>query len=153
MTTPLQWSIDWAKPSFKERFLMGCPFVATEDRVFADILRQLSERRESDLAAWDKYPDEVRLMVRDLSERLKAEGIWPSALFLPDDPADIPLGNRFGETDKWDFLPAVYTIVEKNLGIKMDMAFWDDLPSMMYVQAVERMITQRAEQTGGTLRR
>lgn len=94
---------------------MGCPFVATEDRVFADIVRQLSERTDSNLAAWRKYPDEVRLMASDLSERLKAEDIWPSSFFLPDDPADIPLGNRFGETDKWDFLPAAYTIVEKTL--------------------------------------
>ena len=118
---------------------MGCPFVATEDRVFADIVRQLNERTESDLAAWNKYPDGVRLMAGDLSEQLKSEGIWPSALFLPDDPADIPLGNRFGETDKWDFLPAVVSIVEKNLGIRMDMAWWNALPRMTYAQAVEQI--------------
>ncbi|MBA4387280.1 MAG: hypothetical protein C0404_04820 [Verrucomicrobia bacterium] len=148
MTKPLKWSIDWAKPSFKERLLMGCPLVATEDRVYADIVRQLSERTESDLLAWNKYQEEVRLMAGALSEKLKAERIWPSALFLPDDPADIPLGNRFEETDKWDFLPAVYSIVEKDLGIKMDAGFWDGLSCMTYVQAVEQMIRRKAEQAG-----
>jgi hypothetical protein len=147
MRNPLKWCIDWSKPTFKDRFLMGSPFRATEDRVRQDIHRQLSERDETDLGLWNRYPPEVQLLAEHLTSRLKADGIWPSALFLPDDPADIPLGFKLGETDKWDFMPASVTIVEKDMGIVMDLAFWDGLSEMTFAQAIEMMIKKKAEPT------
>lgn len=125
---------------------MGCPFAATEHRVRADILRQLSGRSAADLSAWDSYPPEVRWLAAELSSARMSHDIWPSAVFLPDDPADIPMGDHFGETDRWDFLPATFSIVEKEMGINMDAGFWDGLAGMTYAQAVGMMARKRAEQ-------
>ena len=153
MTKPLKWSIDWEHLTFKQRFLMGAPFVATEDKVHRDILQQLNGRTEADIAAWDTYSAEVSQLAKDVAARLKVERIWPSSIFLPDDPADIPLGGHFGQTDRYDLAPAAFAIVEEEAGIKLNLAFWEGLSHMTYVQAVEQMIRQKAEQAGGTLRR
>ena len=145
MTKPLKWSIDWEHLTLKQRFLMGAPFVATEDSVERDIFRQLNGRTEADLSAWDSYPSEIRLLATRVANALKREAVWPSALFLPEDPADIPLGGHFDQTDKWDMLPVAASIVEKESGIKMDSAFWNSLPQMTYAQAIEVIARNQAE--------
>ena len=131
--------------TFKERFLLGAPFVATEDKAYKDIISQLNERNESYLAAWDKYPPDIGRLAIDLSKRLQIERVWPSAIFLPDDPADIPLGGHFDFTDKLDFYPIAYSIVEKDMKIKMDTDFWNSLPKMTFGQAIEKLYRKKVE--------
>jgi hypothetical protein len=145
-TKPLRWCVDWKNPSFKDRFLMGCPFVGTEDRAYKDIACQLKERTEADLAAWDAYPQAVRQLALGVATALKEERIWPSRVFLPTDPADIPFDLQ--ATDRWDLLPAAFAIVEKDFGIKMDPEFWGKLPGMSYAQAIEELVARRAEPDG-----
>jgi hypothetical protein len=45
------------------------------------------------------------------------------------------------------FLSASVTIVEKDMGIVMDLAFWDGLSEMTFAQAIEMMIMKKAEPT------
>jgi hypothetical protein len=145
-TKPLRWCLDWNNPSPKDRFLMGCPFVGTEDRAYKDIVCQLKERTEADLAVWDAYPPEVRQLALGVASALKDQRIWPSRVFLPTDPADIPFHLR--ETDRWDLLPAAFGILEKDFGIKMESEFWDNLPGMTYGQAIEELVAKKAEPSG-----
>lgn len=137
---PLTWCLDWNNLKPKEKFLMGCPFVATEDKVYKDIVNQLKQRALDDLKAWDAYPKEVADLAKKISAVLQDEGVWPSAIFLPDDPADIPLGHYFDFTDKWDFMPISFKIIEKDLGIEMDMDFWESLSEITYAKAIETII-------------
>jgi hypothetical protein len=145
MTEPLKWCVDWGKLSTKEKFLMGAPFVATEDRAYKDIVQQLAERTEADIEQWNSFPQDVSSLAKDISMALKADGIWPSSIFLPDDPADVPLGHYFDFTDKWDLLPASLALVEKEFGIEMDNGFWDRLSEMTYAQAVTEISRRKAE--------
>jgi hypothetical protein len=145
MSKPLKWSVDWKNLSFKDKFLMGAPFVATEDKAYKDIVRQLTSRTEKDLEAWSSFPAEVSALARELSGILKTEGIWPSDLFLPDDPADVPFAPYFDFTDKWDFLPAYIDIVEKKLGIPMDNDFWDRIAGMTYAEAITEISQKKTK--------
>ena len=142
---PLKWNIDWENMTFKERFLLGAPFIATEDKAYKDIAAQLKERDDSYLSEWDKYSPDIKKLAIDLLNRIKNENIWPSAIFLPDDPADIPLGVHFDFTDKLDFYPIAYSIVEKDLKIKMDTDFWNGLHKMTFGQAIEKLYKKKAE--------
>ena len=132
--------------AFKDRLLMGSPVGATEERASKDIVRQLKERTEADLAAWDAYTPEVRKLALDLASALNDQGLWPSRVFLPDDPADIPLGWHLGQTDRWDLVPGAFAIVEKDFGIKLDLEWWTKaLSELTYAQAIERMLAKNAE--------
>ncbi len=138
MARPLQWCVDWNHLTFRQRFLIDGPFWSTRDRAYRDILRQLRKRSEADLAAWDAYPADVAKLAKELAGMIQAEGIWPFACFLPDDPADIVLAVHMDFTDKWDVLPAYYSIIKKESGAEMDVAFWERLQqgSMTYAEAV-----------------
>lgn len=137
MAKPLKWCLDWNNLSFKERFLMRTPFVGTEDKAYKDIVRQLEQRTKDDLSAWDKYPDEISQLANKISKLFEADGIWPNAIFLPDDPADIPFALRFDFTDKFDLIPASIYIIEKDLGIEMEIDFWENLEKLSFAQSIE----------------
>jgi hypothetical protein len=76
----------------------------------------------------------------------------------PDEPS-IPLKDREGTistpfrkifaiiSQSPVFLSASVTIVEKDMGIVMDLAFWDGLSEMTFAQAIEMMIMKKAEPT------
>ena len=127
--------------------MMGAlfPFTSTEDRAYDDIVRQLKERTETDLAVWDAYPPDVRQLALGVASAFKDKGIWPSRVFLPTDPADILFYLR--ETGSWDMLPAAFEILEKDFGVEMDCGFWDKLAEFTYVQAIEIILAKKAEQS------
>jgi hypothetical protein len=139
MAQPLRWCVDWHNPNFKVRFLMWLPLFGPDEKAYRDIVRQLSERTEKDLAEWDRFPPQVREMAQLLSASFKAEGIWPSALFLPDDPADIPFGYHLDLTDTWDMFPASICIAEAAVGVKMPAGFWECLENLTYAEVVEKI--------------
>jgi hypothetical protein len=146
MTEPLKWCVDWSNLSFKERFLMGAPFVATEDKVRKGIIRQLNERSEEDLSVWREHPKDVCELAWKISKELKRETIWPSDLFLPDDPLDIVFAIRFDLAKEWNMTLVVQTIVEKTIGGKMYPAFWLNLESLSFLEAVT-LIREMQNQT------
>lgn len=90
MTNPLKWNLDWKHLTRRESFLMGAPFGATEDRAYRDIVRQLNERKTSDMKAWSGLPEEIREISCCIVNALKTDRVCPSAFFVPNDPADIP---------------------------------------------------------------
>lgn len=150
MARPLKWCVDWNHLTFWQRFLINAPFWATEDRAYRDILRQLKERSEADLAAWDAQPADVAKLAKELAGMIQAEGIWPSACFLPDDPADIVLAVHMDFTDKWDVLPACCSLIEKDLGVEMDRAFWERLEqgTTTYGEAVTEICRAKTDGLG-----
>lgn len=145
MSEALKWSIDWRNLKPKEKFLMGAPFIATEDKVYKDIVRQLKERNHNDLEAWNSFPSNITNLANNISNSLMSEGIWPSTLFLPNDPADIPLGGYFDFTDKWDIFPAIFDVIKKDHGIQIDCDLWEKLPEITYVQAVQEIDRRKIE--------
>jgi len=149
MTKPLKWNLDWKHLTRQEKFLMGAPFVATEDRAYKDIVRQLSARKATDLEAWSELPDEVRELASRISNALKTDGIWPSEFFVPDDPADIPFALHFDFTDKWDLSPYAIDLVEKRLRIQMPTAFWEHLGTMTFAEALIEICRHPAENAPG----
>jgi hypothetical protein len=149
MTEPLKWCLDWDHLTFREKLLMGAPFVATEDQAYRDVVRQLKKRTEVAMEEWAKYPQEVSQLAKSVSQALKSDGIWPSEAFVPDDPADIPFALRFDFTDKWDLMPYSIDLVEKRLGIKMQTNFWDRLNTMSFAEAIAEICRREAEQTAG----
>ena len=50
MAQPLRWCVDWHNLNFKDRFLLWLPLFGTDEKAYRDIVRQLSERTEKDLA-------------------------------------------------------------------------------------------------------
>ena len=122
---------------------MGAPFIATEDKAYNDVLRQLSFRDKNDLVAWDIYPKEISDLASEISETLKSEKVWPSSIFLPDDPADIPFAIHFDFTDKLYLFHISMHIIEKHYKIIMDDDFWEKLKSISYVEALEEIIKKQ----------
>jgi hypothetical protein len=151
MTEPLKWCVDWSNPSFKDKFLMGAPFVATEDKARNDIICQLESRSQDAMEEWKCFPDKIQEMARTICQIVKTEGIWPSNIFLPSDPADVPFGLHFDFTDKWDFLPYSVDLVEKRLKVKMSLDFYDYLEKMTFADAVTKICGQKAEQDESTV--
>lgn len=149
MPEPLKWCVEWKNLTRREKFLIGVPFLATEDRAYKDIVRQLEKRAGDGLDEWADFPTEVREMACRISGTVKSDGIWPSSNFLPKDPADIPFGLHFDFTDKWDFLPYSIDLVEKRLNAKMPEEFWDRLYTMNFGEAVTEICKRRAEAHGG----
>ena len=141
-TKPLKWNVDWNDLSKKDKFLVDFPFLGTLDKAIADIEKQLKGRRHADLDEWNKYPSEIKALAFKLNQRIKEE-IWESDIFLPEDPADIPLSNHI--TDKWDLLPMYMQIIEKEMKIKMDIEFWENLDKMKYIEAIERIYKKKTE--------
>ena len=146
MTNPLKWNLDWKHLTRRERFLMGSPFVATEDRAYRDIVRQLNERKTSDMKAWSGLPEEIREISCCIVNALKTDRVWPSAFFVPNDPADIPFAIHFDFTDKWDRVPYAIDLVERRLGIKMSSKFWDDIDTKTFAEALVEICQQRIKQ-------
>jgi len=93
--SPLQWSVDWNNLSPTDKFMMGFPLIGSQRRIFADILRQLKARPAQEFQAWD----ELGVEIRDAAARVTKISIeilgWPkTAVFLPEDPADILFCDR-----------------------------------------------------------
>jgi acyl carrier protein len=146
MAEPLRWCLDWDHLSRKEKFLMGAPFLATEDRAYRDIVRQLETRTVSQIEEWARFPGDVQDLARRISRALKNDGVWPSELFLPDDPADIPFALHFDFTDKWDSIHYSIDLVEKRFGIEIPIDFWERLDTMSFAEAVTEILRHKAEQ-------
>jgi hypothetical protein len=144
---PLKWNVNWNKLSKKENFLIDFPFIGTYDKAIADIEKQLKNRKISDLDEWNKYPLEIKEFAFTLNKRIKEE-IWGSNIFLPEDPADIPLSNHI--TDKWDVLPMYIQIIEKEMQIEMDIEFWEELDKMKYVEVIEQLYKKKTERISST---
>lgn len=125
---------------------MGAPFVATEDKARKDIIRQLERRSLDALEEWKGFPSVIQEMARTICEAAKSDGIWPSSIFLPGDPADVPFGLHFDFTDKWDCIPYAADLVEKRLGITMPLGFYTRLEKMTFAEAVTEICRQKTEQ-------
>lgn len=145
MYKALKWSIDWHNLKPKEKFLMGAPFISTEKKVYKDIVRQLNERTQNDLEEWNSFPSNISNLANKISNTLMSEGIWPSSFFLPNDPADIPLGGYFDFTHEWYFIPEILVIIEKDYDIHLGGDFWEKLPGMTYAQAVQEIEIRKTE--------
>lgn len=128
---------------------MKAPFVATEDRAYRDIVRQLERRTAGSLDEWAGLPMDVQEMARAISHAVKADGIWPSDVFFPCDPADIPFGLHFDFTDRWDLVPYALDLVEKRLGVRMPDEFWEQLIAMTFEEALTEICKRKAEQSHG----
>ena len=152
MTEPLRWCLDWNHLSRKEKFLKGAPFLATEDRAYRDIVRQLETRTVSQIEEWARFPRDVQDLARRISQALKNDGVWPSELFLPDDPADIPFALHFDFTDKWDSRHYSIDLIEERLGIEIPIDFWERLATMSFAAAITEICRNKAEQSVATER-
>ena len=149
MSQPLKPSVDLNNPSKKQRFLMGFPFLCPREKAYQEIVEQLKVRTEKDLEVWESHPTEVASLAKEVSEMLKSERVWPSSLFLPDDPAAAVFAINFDWfTDTWDLLPISFDIVEKRLGVEIDESFWlEEIYKISYFDAINHIIKKRAEQS------
>lgn len=137
MTKPLKWCVNWDNLSFKERFLIGTPFIGTDVIAYKDIVRQLKTRTEIDLENWDRFPDKISKIALNIMKLFKTNQIWPNPIFIPEDPADITFALYFDLTDKFDIMPASIDIVQKEYGIELDAEFWEELEKLSFLQAIE----------------
>src|SRR6266487_4173530 len=91
---PLKWSVDWNNLRQMERLLMWFPLLGPQRRIYQDLLRQLKGRHQ-DVEPWERLGPEVRDAAKRVTQILKDHLGWPpSAVFLPQDPADIPFWDR-----------------------------------------------------------
>lgn len=143
LAKPLTWCVDWQNLTSKEKFLMGMPFIGPDIKAYKDIKRQLEERSEENLKEWDKYPEEISKLAKQIIDLYKKKNLWPNPLFLPQDPADIAFCLRFDLTDKYDLLPESMRIVEKDIGIEMDEEFWETLHKYKFHQAIKLILEKK----------
>lgn len=144
-TKPLYWPIDWTELSLWDRLFMWNPIFGKARRIHQDLVQQLNARSKSDLCEWDKYSKEIQNIASGVSSILEDMLGWPTeAIFLPEDPADIPFWDSTGDLDS---VEAVID-VEKYLKIQMPDDFWEDLSGQTYAQLLQKLyeIKKEAEQ-------
>lgn len=85
---PLAWPPNWRETIKRKRILLGIPVVGPQEKAFAHISKQLSERDPKCLVAWGSDCRRQQLAM-SCSKILKSEFGWPNAHFLPTDPFEI----------------------------------------------------------------
>ncbi len=116
---------------------MGVPLIGSQRRIFADIFRQLKARPAQDLQVWDELGLEKRDAAAKVTKILIETLRWPkTAVFLPEDPADIPF------CDRSDGLAAVEAIiaVERHFSVEMSEDFWTNLSEITFGEVITKLV-------------
>ena len=116
---------------------MGVPLIGSQRRIFADIFRQLKARPAQDLQVWDELGLEKRDAAAKVTPILIETLRWPkTAVFLPEDPADIPF------CDRSDGLAAVEAIiaVERHFSVEMSEDFWTNLSEITFGEVITKLV-------------
>jgi hypothetical protein len=129
-----------------QRLFMWLPLVGPQRRIYRDLLGQLKARPE-DADAWKALGPEVRDGARRVTQILKDYLGWPhSAVFLPQDPADIPFWDRTGDLAATEAIMAI----EEDFAVKMPEDFWLSLPKITFGEAVTRLLHAAKAEPGAS---
>jgi hypothetical protein len=138
--SPLKWSVDWNNLKPMDKFMMGFPLIGSQRRIFADILRQLKARPAQDFQAWDELGAEMRDAAGSVTKILIENLGWPkTAVFLPEDPADIPY------CDRSDGLAGVEAImaVERYFAVEVPESLWINLSKITFGEIIAKLVELR----------
>ena len=143
---PLKWGVDWNNLPPMQRFFMWMPLVGPQRRIYRDLIGQLDARPEN-VDAWEELEPEVRDAARRITRILKDHLGWPeSAVFFPQDPADIPFWDRTGDLADTEAIMAI----EKDFKVEMPEDFWPSLPNITFGEAVTMLLRAAKSEHPGT---
>lgn len=145
--TPLHWSINWEHLTPMQRVLMWTPIIGPQGRIYTDLLRQLKQRAPDDLAAWDLYTRDERVLALAVCDILGETLGWPVAVFLPEDPADIPFWDHTGDMADVEAVLAV----EEILGTTVPSEFWEGLRKTTFGAVIRELSRMKTESSGQPL--
>jgi acyl carrier protein len=138
--SPLKWSVDWNNLKPMDKFMMGVPLIGPQRRIYADILRQLKARPAHAVQAWDELDAEIHDAAASVTKILVEILRWPrTAVFLPEDPADIPF------CDRSDGLAAVEAImaVERHFAVELPESLWSNLSKITFGEMISKLVELR----------
>ena len=125
---------------------MWFPLLGPQRRIHQDLLRQL-DARHHDLEPWQRLGPKVRDAAMRVTQILKDHLGWPaSAVFLPEDPADIPFWDRTGDLGSTEAIVAV----EEDFAVRMPEDFWASLPKMTFGEAITKLLQATNAELGAS---
>lgn len=138
--SPLKWRVDWNNLNPTDKFMMGFPLIGSQRRIYADILRQLKARPAQEFQAWDSLGAEMRAAAGSVTKILIENLSWPkTAVFLPEDPADIPF------CDRSDGLAGVEAImaVEEHFAVEIPEDFAAKFRKITFGEVIAKLVELR----------
>ena len=134
--SPLHWPFDWNHLPSWQTFLSAIPVVGPQARAYRAVVRQLKLRPNWCFELWDGYSEVERHLSKTIA-RIAQVGLgWPNAHFIPADPFEIIVWDRYGDLATSGLL----TEIEAEAGLRRrTTAEWESLMGTSFGEVVRAL--------------